>query len=180
MTRIEIPTLTTPRLVLRALRAEDLDAFAAMNANPEVVRYLGTGQTITRPQTWDLMARMLGQWALRGYGFFAVVETASGQFIGRSGILHTLIWPEPELAYGLDQPFWGRGYATESAAAIRDWAFATFGFTRLASFIRPDNAASAAVLRRMGAVRTGLITLHGGDAERWEHGADGTAAPTRA
>jgi RimJ/RimL family protein N-acetyltransferase len=180
MTRFEIPTLTTRRLVLRALRVEDLDAFAAMNGNPEVVRYLGNGQPITREQTWDLMARMLGQWPLRGYGFFAVVEAASGRFIGRAGILHTLAWPEPELAYGLDQPFWGKGYATESAVAIRNWAFANHGFTRLASFIRPDNVASAAVLRRMGAVRTGAVTLLRDNAERWEHRADGTAAAARA
>ena len=169
MTRIEVPTLTTPRLTLRALHAGDLDPFAAMNANPEVVRYLGTGQPITREQTWDQMARMLGQWALRGYGVFAVVETASGRFIGRTGILHSLAWPEPELAYGLDQPWWGRGYASESAIAVRDWAFASVGFERLASFIRPDNRASAAVLRRVGAVPTGMITLLGGEAERWEH-----------
>jgi RimJ/RimL family protein N-acetyltransferase len=176
MTRIEIPTLTTPRLILRALRPEDLDPFAAMNANPEVVRYLGTGQALTPAQTWDLMARMLGQWPLRGYGFFAVVEAATGRFIGRSGILHTLAWPEPELAYGLDQPYWGKGYATESTIAIRDWAFATLGFSRIASYIRPDNTASAALLRRMGAVRTGMIMLLGHEAERWEHHADGTAA----
>ena len=180
MARIEIPTLATPRLILRALRVDDLDPFAAMNANPEVVRYLGTGQTGTRAQTWDQMARMLGQWDLRGYGVFAVVEAVSSRFIGRSGILHPLAWPEPELAYGLDQPYWGKGYATESAIAIRDWAFSAFGFAHLASFIRPDNAASAGVLRRMGAVRTGTITLLGGEAERWEHTADGTAAPARA
>ena len=180
MTRIEVPTLTTPRLILRALRADDLDAFAAMNANPEVMRYLGTGQTRTRAETWDMMARMLGQWALLGYGVFAVVEAASDRFIGRSGILHPLTWPEPELAYGLDQPYWAKGYATESAIAIRDWAFATLGFSRLASFIRPDNAASAALLRRMGAVRTGVITLLGGEAERWEHAPDGTGAAARA
>ena len=176
MTRIEIPTLTTPRLILRALRAEDLDAFAAMSANPEVMRYLGTGQTRTRAETWDLMARMLGQWALRGYGVFAIVEAATGRFIGRSGILHPITWTEPELAYGLDQPYWGKGYATESTIALRHWAFATLGVARIASYIRPDNAASAALLRRMGAVRTGMIMLLGQEAERWEHQADGTAA----
>jgi RimJ/RimL family protein N-acetyltransferase len=120
------------------------------------------------------MARMLGQWALRGYGFFAVVEAASGRFIGRSGIPHTLTWPEPELAYGLDEPYWGKGYATESTIVIRDWAFATLGVKRLASYIRPDNTASAALLRRMEAVRTGTIMLLGQEAERWEHHADGT------
>jgi RimJ/RimL family protein N-acetyltransferase len=180
MTRIDIPTLTTPRLVLRALCAADLAAFAAMNANPEVMRYVGTGQIRTCQETWDAMARMLGQWALRGYGVFAVVEAATGRFVGRAGILHPLTWPEPELIYGLDRPYWGKGYATESTIALRDWAFATLGLASLASFIRPDNAASAALLRRMGAVRTGTIMLLGQEAERWEHQADGTAERCRA
>ena len=172
---IEIPTLRTRRLVLRGMRADDLEPFAAMNANPEVMRYLGSGRPQTAEETWDLMARMLGQWGLRGYGFFAVEDAASGRFIGRSGILHTLAWPEPELAYGLDRPFWGQGLATESAVAIRDWAFSEVGLPLLASFVRPDNAGSIGVLRKLGAVRTGTLTLLGGDAERWEHRPDGAA-----
>jgi RimJ/RimL family protein N-acetyltransferase len=180
MTRIEIPTLRTSRLVLRGFHAADLDAFAAMNANPEVMRYLGTGQARSRAQTWDAMTRMLGQWGLRGYGMFALEEAATGRFVGRSGILHSLDWPEPELAYGLDQPFWGQGLATESAIAIRDWVFSTFPLPLLASFVRPDNAGSIAVLRRMGAARTGTLTLLGADAERWEHQPDGAGGQGRA
>ena len=176
MTLIKIPTLRTRRLVLRALRADDLEPFAAMNADPEVMRYLGSGRARTRGETWDMMARMLGQWGLRGYGMFAVEDAASGRFAGRSGILHTLEWPEPELAYGLDRPFWGQGLATESAVAIRDWAFSTLGLKLLASFVRPDNAGSIGVLRKLGAVRTGTFTLLGGDAERWEHLPDGADA----
>ena len=115
------------------------------------------------------MARSLGQWALRGYGMFAVEDAATGRFVGRTGILHSLEWPEAELAYGLDQPYWGRGLATESAMAVRDWAFRERGMTLLASFVRPDNAGSIAVLRRLGAVKTSELTLLGGPAERWEH-----------
>lgn len=180
MTRFEIPTLTTPRLILRALRADDLDAFAAMQANPDVMRYVGTGQTRSREETWDGMERMLGQWPMRGYGMFALEEAATGRFAGRSGILHPLRWPEPELAFALDAPFWGKGLATELNLAIRDWAFSVLGMRKLVSFIRPQNAPSAAALRRMGAVRAGLITLLGGEAEQWEHTADGTGAPARA
>src|SRR5215471_1009894 len=71
MTRFEIPTLTTDRLLLRAFRAHDLDAFAAMRANPEVVRYLGTGRPSTPVDVWRMMAGFLGQWALLGYGVWA-------------------------------------------------------------------------------------------------------------
>jgi RimJ/RimL family protein N-acetyltransferase len=161
--------LTTARLRLRALAAADLDAFAAMHADPEVMRHLGSGVTRTREETWTAMAAMLGQWALRGWGMFAVEERASGRFAGRAGLLHPYAWPEPELAYGLDRPFWGRGYATEAAAALRAWAFDAFGFPRLISYVRPANAASIAVLRKLGAARVDTIDLLGGPAELWEH-----------
>src|SRR5881227_1666994 len=130
----EIPTLTTDRLRLRAFRAGDLDAYAAMQANPEVMRYLLTGQTATRVQTWYTMLTSLGSWALRGYGMWACEEIAAGRFIGSVGIFEPLDWPEPEIAYSLDQPFWRQGFATEAAGAARDWLFAHVPLARAASF----------------------------------------------
>ena len=115
MTRFEIPTLTTDRLLLRAFRADDLDAFAAMRANPEVVRYLGTGRPSIPADVWRMMAGFLGQWALRGYGVWACERIDGGAFIGSAGIFHPLDWPEPEIIYSLDQPFWRQGFATEAA-----------------------------------------------------------------
>lgn len=169
MDRFDIPVLRTARLTLRALAADDLDGFAAMQADPEVMRHLGTGETRSREETWDLMARMLGQWALRGYGMFAVEETASGRFAGRAGILHPYTWPEPELAYGFDRPFWGQGLATEVALALRDWAFDRMGFPRMISYVRPTNTGSVNVLRKLGATHAGTQTMLGAPAELWHH-----------
>jgi|ERR1700733_2536707 len=166
-TPFEIPTLRTERLVLRAFRATDLDALAAMQANAEVRRFLGTGTPLSRADTWAVTERAIGQWSLRGYGMFAA--EADGRCAGWAGILHPLEWPEPELGYALDQPFWGRGLASEAARAARDWAFATHGFARLASFIRPDNARSIRVAEKLGAVREGMIELRGFPAEWWVH-----------
>jgi len=165
-----IPTLLTPRLTLRALRADDLDAFAAMQANPEVMKTLGTGMTRSRAETWDAMARMLGQWALRGYGMFAIADSTTGRFMGRAGILHPYDWEEPELAYGLDQPFWGRGYATEAAVILHRWAFLQMHLTSLVSYVMPSNTASRRVLEKLGAGCTGRVMLMGTvEAERWQH-----------
>lgn len=169
MTSFTIPVLRTPRLTLRALTAADLDGFAAMHADPEVVRHLGTGATRTREETWATMAGILGQWPLRGYGMFAVEETATGRFAGRAGILHPYAWPEPELAYGLDRPFWGQGLATEAARALRDWAFATHDFPRLISYVRPANAGSIGVLRKLGATLAGEQMMLGAPAQIWHH-----------
>ena len=82
-------------------------------------------------------------------------------------------WPEPELAYSLDQPFWGRGLAGEAARTARDWAFVQLGFSRLASFIMPNNARSIRVAEKLGAVREGMIGLRELQAELWVHRSPG-------
>ena len=87
MAIFEIPTLTTSRLRLRAFRASDLDAYAAMQANPQVMRYLVTGRTSTPAEVWRTMATSLGQWALRGYGMWACERIDDSLFIGSVGRL---------------------------------------------------------------------------------------------
>jgi RimJ/RimL family protein N-acetyltransferase len=169
MTIFEIPTLTTDRLRLRAFQASDLDAYAAMQAKPEVMRYLVTGRTSTRAEVWRTMATFLGQWALRGYGMWSCIKIDDGAFVGSVGIFDPLDWPEPEIAYSLDQPFWRQGFATEAATAARDWFFAHFPLRRVASFIRPDNHASKRVAERLDAVCEGTVELRGSSYEHWVH-----------
>lgn len=169
MTTFDIPTVTTRRLRLRAFHAGDLDAYAAMQANPEVMRSMVTGRTAGREEVWRTMLMALGSWALRGYGMWACETIDGDAFIGSVGIFHPLDWPEPEIAYSLDQPYWHQGYATEAAAASRDWLFAHFPLSRAASFIRPDNQASKRVVQRLGAVCEGMFELRGTAYERWVH-----------
>jgi len=164
----EIPTLRTQRLLLRAFRAEDIDAWAAMEADPEVRRYRGNNPR-SREQSWAVMESSLGQWALRGYGLFAIERVADGCFIGFTGVLHPADWPEPELSYSLARAAWGRGFATEAARTARAWAFSQPGFERLASFILPENTRSIRVAQKLGATLDGIVTLRGFDAEWWVH-----------
>jgi RimJ/RimL family protein N-acetyltransferase len=144
------PTLHTERMVLRPFRPEDLDGYAAMLANPNVMRFLGTGQTRTVADAWNAMAGALGQWALRGYGSFALEERATGKLAGRAGILHPYAWPGPELAYALNEPFWGNGLATEACREVLRWARAEAGLGELVSFIYPDNHASKDIVPTPG------------------------------
>ncbi len=167
-TTFEIPTLRTDRLILRAFHAADIDAWAAMEADPEVRRYRGNDPR-SPEQVWAMMETSLGQWALRGYGVFAVERVADGGFIGFTGVLHPADWPEPELSYSFARAAWGRGFATEAAAAARNWAFSPAGFARLASFILPENARSIRVAQKLGAERDGAVTLRGFEVERWVH-----------
>jgi RimJ/RimL family protein N-acetyltransferase len=171
----EIPTLQTERAVLRAFTANDLEALAAMQANREVRRFLGNSNPLSRPETWSLMERFLGQWTLRGYGMFAV-ETED-VCVGWAGVLHPLDWPEAELAYALDEPYWGKGLAAEAVRAARRWAFTAIGFVRLASFIVPTNSRSIRVAQKLGARREGVVELRGLQAEWWVHHNEPTHSP---
>jgi RimJ/RimL family protein N-acetyltransferase len=164
-----IPTLTTDRLRLRAFQASDLDAYAAMQANPDVMRHLVTGRTSTRAEVWRTMATALGAWALRGYGMWACEKIADGAFVGSVGIFQPLDWPEPEIAYALDRPHWRQGFATEAARAARHWLFAHVPVPRAASFIRPENRASQRVAQRLGAVCERTVVLRGATYEHWVH-----------
>lgn len=169
MTTFEIPSVTTGRLRLRAFRPGDLDTYAAMQANPEVMRHLVMGRTSTPAEVWRTMLMSLGSWALRGYGMWACEKIDGGVFIGSVGIFHPLDWPEPEIAYSLDQPYWGQGFASEAASAARDWLFEHVALNRAASFIRPENLASKRVVERLGAVRERTFELRGSAYEHWVH-----------
>lgn len=170
---MQIPTLTTARLTLRAFRESDLDALAAMQADPEVMRHLGVGPSAGKPRTrdesWTGMAVLMGQWLLKGYGSFALEENATGQFIGRAGILHLAGWPEPELAYALVRSAWHKGYAEEACRAALAWAFPATGAERIVSYIKPDNVPSARLAERLGAVNEGMGEILGSPCQVWVH-----------
>jgi RimJ/RimL family protein N-acetyltransferase len=116
-----------------------------------------------------MMAAFLGQWALRGYGVWACEKIDGGAFVGSVGIFHPLDWPEAEIIYSLDRPFWRQGFATEAAGSARDWLFEHFLIPRAASFIRPENHASKRVAEQLGAVYERTFERGGGTYEHWVH-----------
>lgn len=166
-----IPVLRTARLTLRPFVEADLDAFAAMLADPEVMRFLGIGPNAGRPrsreETWASMAGFLGQWMLRGCGLWAIER--EGRFVGRAGILRPEGWPEPELAYALAREAWGQGLAVEAAGAALTWAREALRGEQIVSFIRSGNLASKRVAARLGGVRSGEVRLGDEVAERWAY-----------
>jgi RimJ/RimL family protein N-acetyltransferase len=157
-------TLRTERLLLRMLREADFEEYAAMVADAEVTRYLGEGQPLSRGDAWRQLAFIIGHWQLRGYGMWAVEETATGRLAGRIGFLNPEGWPGFELGWTLAREFWGRGYATEGARRALDFAFEEMGRDHVISLIRPDNQASIGVARRLGESLEGSVQLFGGEA----------------
>ena len=146
----KIPVLETPRLKLRRPELRDFEAYAALCADPEVMRFVGDGLPQSRRRAWQAFTAMLGHWALRGYGQFAVENKATGALLGRVGLYEPDPWPGTELAWALARPHWGQGFAPEAAALVRDWAFATLRLPSLVSVVMPENRPSIRVAEKIG------------------------------
>jgi RimJ/RimL family protein N-acetyltransferase len=177
MTTISIPTLSTPRLTLRCFTAADLDALAAIHADPEVNRYIGDGSPADRVTTWRALAGMLGHWQLRGYGRWALIEQATGRLIGQVGLHNPEGWPGLEAGWLLARDRWGHGFATEAGHAVLAYAFGQLGADHLISLIRPANTASIRVAQRLGErleremdFRGQQALVYGIDRHRWQQG----------
>jgi RimJ/RimL family protein N-acetyltransferase len=154
-------TLETERLVLRMFRQDDLDAYAAMCADEEVMRYIGEGKAIDRVGAWRQMAMMLGQWCLKGHGQFALEERATGVLLGRAGYFEPEGWPGFELGWLLRRESWGKGYATEATRLLLRHAFEAMGRERVISLIRPANTRSIRVAERLGERLEGRTEIFG-------------------
>ncbi len=145
--------IETPRLIVRELEPGDLDRVAAIYADPDVMRFIGRGGVLTREHAERAIERERAHSTERGFGEGATVIRETGELIGVCGLI---VWPdidgaqEVEVAYLLDRPWWGRGYATEVATAIRDFAFDELRRERVVSCIYPDNAASIRVAEKIG------------------------------
>lgn len=153
----QIPIIQTGRLRLRGWRESDLDPLVRMMANPEVARFIGGVQP--RSSVWRSMAMFVGLWALHGYGFWAVERSSDGVFLGRVGLWHPESWPGIELAWSLDRPYWGNGYATEAAKAALDYGFLNLPVPKLVSLIDPENVPSQRVASRLGETKGAPIAV---------------------
>ena len=149
--------LETDRLLLRPVRGEDFEPWAAFCADPEAMVHLGGVQP--RAVAWRSLLAVVGAWHVQGFSFFSVFERASGQWVGRVGPWQPEGWPGTEVGYSLARAAWGKGYATEAAAACMDWAVDHLGWTDIIQTIAPDNTPSQAVARRLGATLRGPCRL---------------------
>ena len=125
------------------------------------MRFLGGPRTIAETRTglgWIIAAH-----DEQGFGLWATTLLEDATLIGRCGILIQDVEGvrENEIAYLLGSKWWGHGYATEAATAIRDHAQSQLGFERLISLIAPENTASQAVARRIGMQHERDLTFEG-------------------
>jgi RimJ/RimL family protein N-acetyltransferase len=146
--------LSTPRLVLRRWAEADLDAWAALCADPEVMRWIGDGATRPPEECARQLAEFERSFEERGFGPFAVALRRTGQCIGMIGLSIPGFLPEllpaVEIGWRLARRQWGRGLATEGGRAVLDFAFRARGLERVVSIHQVGNEASAHVMRRLG------------------------------
>jgi RimJ/RimL family protein N-acetyltransferase len=147
-----VPELTTDRLLLRRWQAGDRSPFAALNADPQVMRYFPA--VLTRRASDELARRIEADIARRGWGLWALEERATGRFVGFTGLARASFeapfTPAVEIGWRLSRTAWGRGFATEAARAAATFAFGDLGLDELVSFTAAGNARSRAVMRRLG------------------------------
>lgn len=166
--------LSTTRLRLRQWRDGDLEPFATLNADPEVMRFFPA--PLSREQSDALAAREREGIGERGWGLWAVEVLESSRFIGFVGLAEPRFdahfTPAVEVGWRLAHDAWGKGYATEGGRAALVYAFDELGLTEIVSFTSAINVRSRRVMERLGmshdpaddfdhpSVATGPLRLH--------------------
>jgi RimJ/RimL family protein N-acetyltransferase len=165
--------LYTERLCLRVPASQDAEDLYDLFADGEVMQGLGKEPVSAVEEIRAMIEEgMIGGWRTDGLGPF-ILETAAPdrQVVGQAGLMifDTRDWTpstwakagshaQPELGWALTRAHWGHGYATEAAAAIRDWAHERPNIDRLVSLVSPDNVRSQRVAERLGAIPTETVT----------------------
>ena len=149
--------LETERLILRRWENRDLGPFAVMNADPEVLRYIGLGNPLTREESDAFVHRIEAGFEEHGFGLWCVEPRDEAvSCIGFTGLAIPAFLPEVlpavEIGWRLARSHWGRGLATEAATAVVAYAFDDLRLERIVSIRDPDNRASGRVMEKLGMV----------------------------
>jgi RimJ/RimL family protein N-acetyltransferase len=142
--------IETPRLLLRHLTEDDVDAVFAVIGDPQTMKFYS--QKFTREDAQRWVSRSQQRYRTDGFGLFAVVLKSNGEVIGNCGVVMQDIGGEPllEVGYHFRRDHWGHGYASEAARACMDYAFRHLGAAKVVSLILPENLPSRRVAERNG------------------------------
>ncbi|WP_330175060.1 GNAT family N-acetyltransferase [Streptomyces sp. NBC_01498] len=146
--------IRTPRLLLRRWTDDDLVPMAEINADPQVMRWIGDGSVRDLEETAEDIERWEEEWDDEGFGLFAVELLASGELIGFTGLsvpeFLPEVLPDVEIGWRLGAPFWGQGYASEAAHAVLEFALQDRNLDRVVAINRLGNEESENVMRKLG------------------------------
>lgn len=162
-------TLETDRLILRRHTTEDFGGMLRLWTAPEVAHFIAGGRAQTEEEVWQRLLRYGGLWPLLGFGYFALIDKASGAYAGEAGLadFHREIEPslagQAEAGWALMPECWGKGLANEALSAILDWYLAQPAARPVSCFIDLDNKPSNRLAARVG-FRLNCITEYKGAA----------------
>ena len=142
--------IETSRLTLRPFGIEDVQAAFRWFGDPLVMRFTPNGPDNDIGQTAERIARYQKHQSVYGYSKWIIIDRISQEPIGDAGLMHLPEYRWIDFGYRLAQPFWGKGLATEAAAAWLDKALGKLHLDRLVAFSHPENSASIKVLRKLG------------------------------
>jgi RimJ/RimL family protein N-acetyltransferase len=178
-------SLYTERLCLREPTRRDAEALYDLFADEEVMEGLGREPVSAVEDVRAMIEGMISGWRTEGLGPFVFESAATDrQVVGQAGLMifdmrgwTASTWADagshaqPELGWALIRAHWGRGYATEAAAAIRAWAYEHRSIERLVSLISSNNVRSQRVAERLGAVPTESVAPvdSGRETVIWRH-----------
>jgi [ribosomal protein S5]-alanine N-acetyltransferase len=175
--------IETERLLLRKPRLEDAQSALDLITDPVAMEHIGGVHPDAATDPGFVVGRWIQRWDDNGCGPFSVVRREDGRWLGRVGLLvwdvrtwtHTTFtsaggFAQPELGWALASEHWRRGYATEAALAVREWAYGERRFERLVSLIAPVNVRSQRLAQRLGATPGETVELFdNGPHVIWEH-----------
>jgi [ribosomal protein S5]-alanine N-acetyltransferase len=146
--------LITERLVLRPVTADDQATLLAHWTLPDVRRFLFDGAALSAPEVAETIEESARDFAAAGYGIWLILEQdgpglPGTALVGTAG-LRPLDDLGLEIFYSLAPFSWGRGYATEAARAVVDHALGPLGLPEVLAEVDEGNAASVAVIKRLG------------------------------
>jgi RimJ/RimL family protein N-acetyltransferase len=142
--------LETERLWLRPFTFADLDALASINSDPEVMRYTGNGEPVSRAETESRLHRYMAHQRQHGFGLWAAIHKQDHVLIGFCGLQFVHGHDEIEIGFRLAKQYWNRGLATEGAAATLHYAFGDLRLDRVIGLTKHENVASQRVLEKIG------------------------------
>ncbi len=142
--------LETQRLVVRHLRASDVDEMYAICSDAELMRFVGDGQPLKREQVEKWIEKSVDNYRRQGFGCSAVIDKSTARFAGYCGLVYGPGSEIVEIIYTLKKEYWGRGLASEVAGAMIDYGLNKLDLKRIMATIDPDNLGSIRIVEKLG------------------------------
>jgi RimJ/RimL family protein N-acetyltransferase len=165
---MQIPTVTTSRLMLRPFREEDADRLHEILSEEDILRYFPNPGDPTLDQIRKLIANQLRHWEEHGFGWWAVEPTGEDQLIGWNGLQYLPDTDEIEIGFLLSKSYWNQGLTTEGALAGLEFAFGKLGLKLVVAIVHPENEASQRVIEKLGMRFTHEAEYFGMNVYRYE------------